>query len=255
MDQREGHRPVPHLLRGRGYRRRDRRTEGQEREAARRDTWRIGHGGSKIVFLDPSSTGNVRDRTGRTARALTMTDFVHPEYLVETDWLAQHLTDPDVVVLDCTTHLIPDPKITYEVKPGREDFEKRPHPRRAVLRCVARRVRHLAEAALHAPDAGGLRRRDAPLRHQQRHARRHLQHRQRLVGDAGLVAAARVRPRQRGGAEWRLAEMARRRTVRSRPGPARPRAAGRFHRARGARPDGRQGGGEGARSAMARSAR
>jgi methylmalonyl-CoA/ethylmalonyl-CoA epimerase len=23
------------------------------------DTWRIGHGGSKIIFLDPSSTGNV----------------------------------------------------------------------------------------------------------------------------------------------------------------------------------------------------
>src|SRR6185312_6324290 len=53
-----------------------------------------------------------------------MTDFVHPEYLVETDWLAGHLNDPNVVVLDCTTHLIPDPKITYEVKPGREDFEQ-----------------------------------------------------------------------------------------------------------------------------------
>ena len=26
-------------------------------------------------------------------------------------------------MLDCTTHLIPDPKITYQVKPGREDFE------------------------------------------------------------------------------------------------------------------------------------
>lgn len=52
-----------------------------------------------------------------------MTDFVHPEYLVETDWLAQHLHDPDVMVFDCTTHLIPDPKITYQVKPGREDFE------------------------------------------------------------------------------------------------------------------------------------
>lgn len=51
-----------------------------------------------------------------------MTGFVHPEFLVETDWLAQHLDD--VVVLDCTTHLIPDPKITYVVKPGREDFEK-----------------------------------------------------------------------------------------------------------------------------------
>ncbi len=51
-----------------------------------------------------------------------MTGFVHPEFLVETEWLAQHLDD--VVVLDCTTHLIPDPKITYVVKPGREDFER-----------------------------------------------------------------------------------------------------------------------------------
>ncbi|MBV9249683.1 MAG: sulfurtransferase, partial [Acetobacteraceae bacterium] len=48
----------------------------------------------------------------------------HPEFLVETEWLAQHLNDPSVVVLDCTTHLIPDPKITYQVVPGREDFEK-----------------------------------------------------------------------------------------------------------------------------------
>jgi thiosulfate/3-mercaptopyruvate sulfurtransferase len=52
-----------------------------------------------------------------------MTGFAHPEYLVETDWLAQHLDDPNVLVFDCTTHLIPDPKITYQVKPGREDFE------------------------------------------------------------------------------------------------------------------------------------
>ena len=50
--------------------------------------------------------------------------FVHPEFLVETDWLAAHLGDPNLVVLDCTTHLIPDPMITYTVKPGREDFEK-----------------------------------------------------------------------------------------------------------------------------------
>ena len=50
--------------------------------------------------------------------------YAHPEYLVETDWLAAHLGDPKLVVLDCTTHLIPDPKITYTVKPGLEDFEK-----------------------------------------------------------------------------------------------------------------------------------
>src|SRR5262249_23532238 len=29
-----------------------------------------------------------------------------------------------VVVLDCTTHLVPNPAITYNVVPGREDFEK-----------------------------------------------------------------------------------------------------------------------------------
>ena len=52
-----------------------------------------------------------------------MAGFVHPELLVETDWLAEHSRDPDVVVLDCTTHLIPNPATTYTVKPGREDFE------------------------------------------------------------------------------------------------------------------------------------
>jgi thiosulfate/3-mercaptopyruvate sulfurtransferase len=50
--------------------------------------------------------------------------FAHPEYLVETAWLAAHLGDPNLVVLDGTVHLIPDPKITYTVKSGREDFEK-----------------------------------------------------------------------------------------------------------------------------------
>jgi thiosulfate/3-mercaptopyruvate sulfurtransferase len=50
--------------------------------------------------------------------------FAHPEFLVETDRLAAQLGDPKLIVLDCTMHLIPDPKITYTVKSGREDFEK-----------------------------------------------------------------------------------------------------------------------------------
>ena len=50
-----------------------------------------------------------------------MAGFAHPEFLVETDWLEQHLAD--VMVLDCTTHLIADPKTTYVVQPGRDDFE------------------------------------------------------------------------------------------------------------------------------------
>jgi thiosulfate/3-mercaptopyruvate sulfurtransferase len=49
--------------------------------------------------------------------------FAHPDYLVPTDWLAAHLDDPQVAVFDCTTHLIPDPKATYQVVPGRADFE------------------------------------------------------------------------------------------------------------------------------------
>ena len=51
--------------------------------------------------------------------------FAHPEFLVETDRLAQHLDDPRVLVFDCTTHLVPDPRTTYKVVPGRADFEKR----------------------------------------------------------------------------------------------------------------------------------
>lgn len=54
-----------------------------------------------------------------------MADFVHPEFLVETDWLEQNLSNPKVVILDCTTHLIPNPAITYDVVPGRKDFEAR----------------------------------------------------------------------------------------------------------------------------------
>jgi thiosulfate/3-mercaptopyruvate sulfurtransferase len=51
--------------------------------------------------------------------------FVHPEYLVDPDWLARHLDDPGVRVLDCTTHLPPLPDNSYyTVVPGREDYLK-----------------------------------------------------------------------------------------------------------------------------------
>ena len=49
--------------------------------------------------------------------------FVHPEYLVETEWLARHLHDPNLRILDSTTNLIPDPKITYQIIPARKEFE------------------------------------------------------------------------------------------------------------------------------------
>lgn len=50
--------------------------------------------------------------------------FKHPEFIVETAWLADHLTDPGVVVLDGTTHLMPPPPVPYNVVSGRADFER-----------------------------------------------------------------------------------------------------------------------------------
>jgi thiosulfate/3-mercaptopyruvate sulfurtransferase len=51
--------------------------------------------------------------------------FVHPEYLAGTGWLASHLDDPQVRVVDCTTHLPPKPDYSlYDVVPGREDFDQ-----------------------------------------------------------------------------------------------------------------------------------
>jgi thiosulfate/3-mercaptopyruvate sulfurtransferase len=50
--------------------------------------------------------------------------FAHPEFLIETEALERRFDDPDLRIFDCTTHLIPDPKITYQVVPGRADFDK-----------------------------------------------------------------------------------------------------------------------------------
>jgi thiosulfate/3-mercaptopyruvate sulfurtransferase len=49
---------------------------------------------------------------------------IHPEFLIDTEALERRLGEPGLRVLDCTTHLIPDPKTTYQVVPGRADFEK-----------------------------------------------------------------------------------------------------------------------------------
>ena len=50
--------------------------------------------------------------------------FSHPEFLIETEALERQLGSSDLRILDCTTHLVADPKITYQVVPGRADFEK-----------------------------------------------------------------------------------------------------------------------------------
>jgi thiosulfate/3-mercaptopyruvate sulfurtransferase len=51
----------------------------------------------------------------------------HPECLVQTDWLAAHLDDPELRIYECTTHLrpaAPDEGVPYHPEAGRADYER-----------------------------------------------------------------------------------------------------------------------------------
>jgi thiosulfate/3-mercaptopyruvate sulfurtransferase len=50
--------------------------------------------------------------------------FARPQYLVETDWLADHLQDAKVRVLECTVYLHPKPEGGYRVESGRAKWEE-----------------------------------------------------------------------------------------------------------------------------------
>jgi thiosulfate/3-mercaptopyruvate sulfurtransferase len=55
--------------------------------------------------------------------------FTRSEYLVETDWLEEHLEDPDLRIFDCTAHPAPNPDTELRKKyplrptPGLENFD------------------------------------------------------------------------------------------------------------------------------------
>jgi thiosulfate/3-mercaptopyruvate sulfurtransferase len=48
--------------------------------------------------------------------------FKHPEFLVETDWLAEHLNDSDIRVLDCTAFNMPDGSGGIRAESGRDSW-------------------------------------------------------------------------------------------------------------------------------------
>ena len=50
--------------------------------------------------------------------------WARPQYLVETDWLAQHLNDPDVRVLECTVYLYPKPEGGFRAESGRAKWSE-----------------------------------------------------------------------------------------------------------------------------------
>lgn len=62
--------------------------------------------------------------------------FLYPDALVSTDWLDQHLSDPDVRVFDCTTYLkfdMAEAGQPYGVVSGRADYEAGHIPRSGFL--------------------------------------------------------------------------------------------------------------------------
>jgi thiosulfate/3-mercaptopyruvate sulfurtransferase len=54
--------------------------------------------------------------------------FQNSKYLVETEWLQQHLHDPDLRILDCTVYppnyFEESSAKKVEIVPGREDYQK-----------------------------------------------------------------------------------------------------------------------------------
>ena len=53
-----------------------------------------------------------------------MTGTDNARFVVDIEWLTEHLDDPNLRVYDCTVHIIPDPPRTYTVESGRAEFEK-----------------------------------------------------------------------------------------------------------------------------------
>src|SRR5216684_319654 len=56
----------------------------------------------------------------------SLAGFAHPQFLVETAWLAANLGLPELRVIDCTVHIGFDPHAEpcYTIASGQEDFER-----------------------------------------------------------------------------------------------------------------------------------
>lgn len=58
-----------------------------------------------------------------------------PALLVNTTWLAAHLDDPDILIFDTTTLLVPDPKLEYRVEGDQAGWAAGHIPGAAYLNC------------------------------------------------------------------------------------------------------------------------
>jgi thiosulfate/3-mercaptopyruvate sulfurtransferase len=56
---------------------------------------------------------------------MNQTSSQYSEALVTCDWLEAHLNDPDLVIFDCTTYLVPNegPSRPYDIQSGKADYD------------------------------------------------------------------------------------------------------------------------------------
>ena len=137
--------------------------------------------------------------------------FANPEYLVETEWLAAHLGEPDLRILDCTIDRTTGPDGVVRLASGRDIYDQGHIP-----------------TSVFADFVGDLTDRDNPLPSMLPPAEQFAEAMSRYgVGEGtrvvlydgsreswphmwsaqGLVDAQGVRVRQRGGPERRLAQV------------------------------------------------
>ena len=136
--------------------------------------------------------------------------YAHPEAIVNTAWLAEHLRDPALRVFDCTTYLRYETGTgrPYRVESGRADYDAGHIPGSAFLDLQGS-CPNLEPVQLH--DAGPRIWRRASRRRGS--ARAHASSSipvEHAMGDAGLVDAAGGRLRRGGGPGRRLRQMGRR---------------------------------------------
>ena len=88
--------------------------------------------------------------------------FVNRQYLVETDWLANHLDDPDLRIVDCTQYL-PNyaEKVEITTVSGRENYAKGHIPGAAYVDLLGELTDRTSKGRLCSDAAGrAVRRRD-----------------------------------------------------------------------------------------------
>ena len=176
----------------------------------------------------------------------------HPDALVQTDWLAAHLGDPDLRIFECTTWLrpaAPGEAVPYHPEAGRADYEAGHIPGAGFLDLPGELSRQDAPVHFMMLPRRAVRGGHGAARHRRRHPRRALQSRSHHVGDArrggcctpwASIAPPCSMAASRSGSP---------RAVRSAPSPrpTRPRPS---RRAPPPGADGRQGCGAGARSTI-----